>query len=167
MSVSSSVRMPTFIAGNAITALYSAMRKAFDSCEQVVGDFDPLPGCALGGGKALRSGKPHALVGEHRPDDGLDALEVALAPGERARIDREKRLPDARLVALLGEEGIGFGADCRSGQRGADELEREREHRAFRAADRKQAAALDRLFRIGRRLAVAVERPAFRDLLAL
>src|SRR4030095_718629 len=52
-------------------------------------------------------------------------------------------------------------------ERSADELEHQREHRAFRAADREEAAMLDGLLRIGGGLAVAVERPTLRDALTL
>src|SRR6185503_20577157 len=158
--------MPTRIAGNSMTAQYSSMRELFDSAEQIVGDFDSLLGSALHGSEALRPRQAHAFIREHRHDDRLHALEIALAAGERARVDREERLADARLVALLREKRIRFRPDRRPGERRADELEREREHRALRSADRKQAAALDRLLRVGGRLAVAIERPTLGDLLA-
>ena len=92
--------------------------------------------------------------------------EILLHASQRRRIDGDECLADARAVAFLGEEGVGLGADRRAGERGADQLEHEREHRALGAADRKEAAALDRLLRVGGRLAVGAERPAFRDALA-
>src|SRR5262245_28844868 len=136
--------MPTCITGNSSTAQYSAMRKLLDLVQQVISHFDALLACALRRSKSFRSGEADTFVGEHRLHHGFDALEVAFAAGERTRIDCEERLPDARLVALLGEKRIRFRPDRRAGQRRTDEFECEREHRAFRAADRKEAPALNR-----------------------
>src|SRR6478736_5976272 len=48
----------------------------------------------------------HFIVGEHRLDQGLHALVVHAAPGERARVDGENRLADARGPSLVGEEAV-------------------------------------------------------------
>src|SRR5690606_25830900 len=47
-------------------------------------------------------------VGEHRRDQRLHPIEVRLPARERARVDREERLPDPRTVAAFGEKRIGL-----------------------------------------------------------
>src|SRR5258707_848685 len=165
----SRVTTATFIFGNSITAsqCMSARRQLLDLREKIVCDFDAAGAQFLFGREAPRAWQAHAFVREHRRDHRLDTLEVALVTGERARVDGEEGMPDPRLVTLFDEERIGLGADGRAGERGAHQLEGEREHRTLRAADRKQAAVFDRLLRVGSRPAVAVERPALGNLLAL
>src|SRR5262245_31221096 len=116
-----SVRTPTCIAGNAMTRSNSGMRELLDLGEEVVRDLDAVGAQLSFGGEAPRAGQAHALVGEHRRDHRLDALEIALVPGERAGVNGEKSVADARPVARLREEGVGLGPDRRAGERRADE----------------------------------------------
>ena len=95
-----------------------------DLREQVVGDLDAPCACGLLGREAARTRKAHpssASIVETMVSTRSQNLSM---PGERAGVDRDEGLADARLVALLGEEGIGFGADRRAGERRADQLER-------------------------------------------
>src|SRR4051812_20927923 len=181
MPVTSSplVATPTFIFGNStiasyISALYRVagwfssrlLRQLLDLREELVRNLNALAARAFLRGEAARAGQTHFRVGEHRAYHGLHSLQILGTPGKRAGVDGDEGLADARLVAFLREERIGLGSDRRAGERGADQLEHEREHGAFRAADRKEAAVLDGFLRIVRRLAMAVERPAIGNLLA-
>src|SRR5260221_2000721 len=132
----SRVATATFIFGNSMTAsqCMSARRQLLDLQDKIVRYFDASGTEFLFGREAPRPRQPHAFVREHRRDHRLDALEVALMPGERARIDGAERVSDPGLVALLEEERIRLGADRRAGERGANQLESECEHRALRPA---------------------------------
>src|SRR5205085_3579954 len=47
------------------------------------------------------AGEPHAFIGQHVGDERLDALVVGALPCERAGIEQQERLADARPVALV------------------------------------------------------------------
>ena len=83
------------------------------------------------------------------------ALEIDVAAGERARIDHQERLADARPVAVVDEERVGLEADRGAGERGDEQLRRRapasRPSRRPSAASTRSSAGL----RIGGRLAVA------------
>ena len=46
----------------------------------------------------------NTLVDAHLPHEHLDAIEETFAAGERARVDHDEGLADARPVALVDEE---------------------------------------------------------------
>src|SRR3954471_2158951 len=102
--------------------LGSSARQLLDLRQQVLRNFDALRVSRLLGGEAPCAGQPHFRVREHRAHHGVDALEIALHAGERARIDGDERLADARPVPLLREKRVGLRADGGAGERGADEL---------------------------------------------
>ena len=58
--------------------------------------FAPIPGHA------------HALVLQHRGQQRLDALAVDCRARQRSRIDSNKRLSDARLIAFFFKKRVGF-----------------------------------------------------------
>jgi len=81
---------------------------------------------------------------QHRRDNVSTRSENFSVP---ASADGSMTMKDCRCaaVALLGEKRIA-PLDRRAGERGADQLEHQREHRALRAADRNRLPS-DRLFR--------------------
>src|SRR3954471_17497481 len=81
----------------------SAMRfsgERADLRQQLGGNLHARRG-RLGLGAAAVAGRAHAFFREHRAPQRLDALEVGFAPGERARVDGEEALADARRAALF------------------------------------------------------------------
>src|SRR5690606_33984771 len=96
-----------------------------------------------------------------RRDQRLDPFQIGLPTGQPGGIDGQEGLAEIRCVAILGEEGIGFEAEGGTGQRCAEQLEAQREHRSLGTTDWPQRAPKGSL-RIGRWLTVTVEGPIAR-----
>jgi len=61
-----------------------------------------------------------AFILKHCPDERLHPVEIDLATRQGLRVDDDECLPDARAIALVPEEGIGFAAERRAGECCAD-----------------------------------------------
>jgi hypothetical protein len=109
--------------------------------------------------------KPHTFIRRHGRDQSFDASHEYFAPGHGGRIDGEQSMPDPRRVTGL-EERVVLEAERGAGQRAAQELDGQRQHGAFRTAYGREAAGESR-FGIGGGIALAIERPAKRNVFAL
>src|SRR5258708_11206774 len=105
--------------------------EGMDLREQVGRDAHPFACRALAVGSAPLSWQAHARILRHRGDEGLDALEEDLVPGERLRVHPEARLADARGLAFLGEEAVRLESEGGAGERAHQELHGKGEHRAL------------------------------------
>src|SRR6185295_12202023 len=85
-----------------------------DLRQQLRRDGDAVPVRAVAVGAAPIARQAHAVVLAHRRHQRLDALEEDVAAGERARIDGQERLADARGPAFLDEEAVRLEAERRA-----------------------------------------------------
>src|SRR5256885_1621127 len=90
--------------------------------KQLLRHLQTLAPCALAQLPPPIAGQAHARILAHRGDERLHALVEDVVARERARVDREDRLPDARGPALLGEEAVGLESECRARKRADEEL---------------------------------------------
>src|SRR6266513_5998653 len=127
----------------AATASGPHQAQLLDLGEQLVWDLHAAGTRGPFAREAPRARQPYLGLGKHRRDQGFNSFREFFGSRERRRVDDDERLADARAVALLREKRVGLRPDRRAGERGADQLEHQREHRALRAADGKQAAAFD------------------------
>src|SRR5436190_19433056 len=87
-------------AWKALTAWVSGIgrfsREAANARQERRGNLEPFRGGALAILPPTVARQAHGGILGHRRDERLDAFVEDLLPGERTRVDRHERLPDAR-----------------------------------------------------------------------
>jgi len=92
--------------------------------------------------------------------------DVLARTAECEGIERDDELARSGRRAFVVEEGRGICGEIRACEPGGEQLDHQGERRAFGVAERQHGAG-ERRVRIGGGLALDIERPAARDLLAL